>query len=130
MIFRSMIIAATPFVDSVHCAYVSVYTPIRRAQHTRLDIRHTLHTRLDIRRTLHTCLYIHRSDALNIRVCTRADNACVHAQTIADRVAQHLEMISKNFQFSTRRTRILIRLIIYYTHLKSHGQNSGSLEKF
>jgi len=35
-------------------------------------------------------------------------------QTIADRVAQHLEMISKNFQFSTRRTRILMGFIIIY----------------
>jgi len=39
-----------------------------------------------------------------------------YVQPIADRVAQHLEIISKNFQFSTRRTRILMRFIIY--HLK------------
>jgi len=37
-----------------------------------------------------------------------------HVQPIADRVAQHLEIISKNFQFSTRRTRILTGFIIYY----------------
>jgi len=37
-----------------------------------------------------------------------------HVQPIADRVAQHLEIISKNFQFSTRRTRILMGFIIYY----------------
>ena len=30
-------------------------------------------------------------------------------QPIADRVAQNLEIISKNFQFSSRRTRILIQ---------------------
>ena len=35
-------------------------------------------------------------------------------QPTADRVAQHLEIILKNFQFSTRRTRILMRFIIYY----------------
>jgi len=35
-------------------------------------------------------------------------------QPIADSVAQHLEIFSKNFQFSTRRTRILIEFIIYY----------------
>jgi len=35
-------------------------------------------------------------------------------QPIADRVAQHLEIISKNFQFSTRRTRILMGFITYY----------------
>ena len=31
-----------------------------------------------------------------------------HVQPIADRVAQNLEIISKKFQFSTRRTRILM----------------------
>ena len=35
-------------------------------------------------------------------------------QPTADRVAQHLEIISKNFQFSTRRTRILTGFVIYY----------------
>jgi len=35
-------------------------------------------------------------------------------QPIADRVAQHLEIISTNFQFSTRRTRILMGFIIHY----------------
>jgi len=39
---------------------------------------------------------------------------CAILQPIADRVAQHLEIISKNFQFSTRRTRILMGFIIYY----------------
>jgi len=33
-------------------------------------------------------------------------------QPIADRVAQNLEIISKNFQYSTRRTRILIRFMV------------------
>jgi len=60
-----------------------------------------------------------------------------HIQPIADRVARHLEIISKNSQFSTRRTRILMGFIVYRIHRlllgtnrKSHGQNSGSLEKF
>jgi len=55
--------------------------------------------------------------------------------------AQNLEIISKNFQFSTRRARILMRFIscdlshaIYHvllgTNRKSHGQNSGSLKSF
>ena len=35
-------------------------------------------------------------------------------QPFADRVAQHLEIISKNFQSSTRRTRMLMGFIIYY----------------
>ena len=38
----------------------------------------------------------------------------IYIQPIADRVAQHLEIISKNFQFSTRRTRILMGFIIHY----------------
>jgi len=37
-----------------------------------------------------------------------------YRQPIADRVAQHLEMISKNFWFSTRRTMILMGLFVYY----------------
>jgi len=37
-----------------------------------------------------------------------------NVQPIADRVAQHLEIISKNFRFSTRRTRIHMGLIICY----------------
>jgi len=35
-------------------------------------------------------------------------------QPIAERVAQHLEIISKNFQFTTRHTRSLMGFIIYY----------------
>ena len=52
-------------------------------------------------------------------------------QPIADRVAQNLEIISKNFQFGTRRTRILMGFIIYLigTNRKSHRRNSGSLQK-
>jgi len=38
-------------------------------------------------------------------------------QPIAHTMAQTLEIISKNFQFSTRRTRILMGLIIYYLEL-------------
>jgi len=36
---------------------------------------------------------------------------CIYIQPIADRLAQHLEIICTNFQFSTRRTRILIGFI-------------------
>jgi len=39
---------------------------------------------------------------------------CHNIQPIADMVAQHLEIISKNFQLSTRSTRILMGYIIYY----------------
>jgi hypothetical protein len=38
----------------------------------------------------------------------------MYVQPIADRVAQSLEIISKNYQFSTRRTRMLMGFIIYY----------------
>jgi len=41
-------------------------------------------------------------------------------QPIADRVAQNLEIISKNLQLSTRRTRILMGFIIYYLVLIVH----------
>ena len=44
------------------------------------------------------------------RVCKKTKTL----QPIADRVAQNLEIIFKNFQFSTRRTRILMGFIIYY----------------
>jgi len=39
---------------------------------------------------------------------------CIQVQPIADRVTQHLEIISKNFRLSTMRTRILMGFIIYY----------------
>ena len=50
-------------------------------------------------------------------------------QPIAKRVAQNLEMISKNFQFSIRHTRILMGFIMSTmllpgTNRKSHGQNA------
>jgi len=53
-------------------------------------------------------------------------------QPIADRLAKNLEIISINFQFITRQTRILMGFIISTTLLpgtnrKSHGQNSASL---
>jgi len=47
----------------------------------------------------------------------------LHIQPIADRVAQNLEIFSKNYQFSPRHTRILMGLIIctiYYVVLIVH----------
>jgi len=35
-----------------------------------------------------------------------------YIQPVADRVSQNLELISKDFQFSTRRTRILMRCMV------------------
>jgi len=56
---------------------------------------------LDIPHDSESCpLYTH-GDALDI-------------QPITDGVAQHLEIFSTNFRFSTRRTRILMGFIIYY----------------
>jgi len=46
--------------------------------------------------------------------CRRATMLDHELQPIADRVAQHLEINSKNYQFSTRCTRILMGFIIYY----------------
>ena len=40
------------------------------------------------------------------------DHNNLQIQPIADRVAQNLEIISQNFQFSTRRTRVLMGFII------------------
>ena len=47
-------------------------------------------------------------------VSSQVDHPQNVLQPIADRVAQHLQIISKNFQFSARRTRILMGFIIYY----------------
>ena len=55
-------------------------------------------------------------------------NKCVYIQPIADRVALNLEIISKNFQFITKRTRIYHSLL--GNNRQSHGQNSGALKKF
>jgi len=58
-----------------------------------------------------------------------------YLQPIADSVAKNLVTNSKNFQFSTRRTRILMGFVISTiflpgTNRKSLGQNSGSLIVF
>ena len=52
-------------------------------------------------------------------------------QPVAD---MDVELLSKDFQFSTRRTRILMGFIIstaylHGTNRKSHGQNPGTLTK-
>jgi len=73
----------------IMCVYIHTY----RKYHTHMCVR------------THVCLYTYHT----YYVCIHT-----HIQPIADRVAQHLEIISKNFRFSTRRTRILTGLIIYY----------------
>ena len=44
----------------------------------------------------------------------RACSVWVHVQPIADRVALNLQIISKNFRFGTKRTKILMGLITNY----------------
>ena len=62
------------------------------------------------------------------------ERVLVVIQPIADSVAQNLEMMFKNYQFSTRRTRIRMgfinTMIFGGTNHKSHRQNSGSLKSF
>jgi len=43
-----------------------------------------------------------------------SDTGETEIQPIADRVAQNLKIISRDFQFSTRRTKILMGFITYY----------------
>ena len=52
-----------------------------------------------------------------VRACVRVYECVrmyvwIYIQPIADSVAQNLEIVSKNFPFSTRRTRILMGVII------------------
>jgi len=47
---------------------------------------------------------------LHLRACS----VWVHVQPIADRVALNLQIISKNFRFGTKRTKILMGLITNY----------------
>jgi len=57
----------------------------------------------------YTHIYIHIY--IHIHIYTYI---CIYIQPIADRVAQNLEIISKNFQFGTRRNRILMGCVTYY----------------
>ena len=46
--------------------------------------------------------------------CRNYESSHIHVQPIADRVAQNLEIISKNYQFSTKHTRFHMGFMIYY----------------
>jgi len=78
-----------------------LYSCMDECQRTRAaggaGVEHGKH-RVLIRSTNHTFEQIHSTNV----------------QPIADRVAQHLEIISKNLRFSARRTKILMRLIMCY----------------
>ena len=53
------------------------------------------------------------------------------AEPIADRVTQHLEIILKTFNFVPgNQDSSGIHHLLLGTNRKSHGHNSGSLEKF
>jgi len=49
-----------------------------------------------------------------ILVSIMSDTGETEIQPIADRVAQNLKIISTDFQFGTRRTKILMGFITYY----------------
>ena len=61
----------------------------------------------------HVCIYLRMWIFIHIIVYSYTLFAKI-VEPIADRVAHHLENISKNFRFSTKRTRILMGLIFYY----------------
>jgi len=93
-----------------------------------LWVAHNTSHELSMSRTIYITNY--RSHELHATIismsCTQYD-----LHPIVDRLAQHLEITSKNVQFSTRRTRILMWLsCVTGTNRKSHWQNSSSLEKF
>jgi len=78
-------------------------------------------------------VYYEKISADNMSSIFRIHLFVVHP--IVERMAKKLEIISKNFQFSTRQTKILVGFIICTmllpsTNRKSHWQNSGSLKKF
>jgi len=52
--------------------------------------------------------------SLSARIYIYSQLLYIYIQPIADRVAQNFEITSKNFRSSTRRTTILLGLIIYY----------------
>jgi len=89
--------------------------------------------------SLHATLRYTHSDAhaqVHYAHCFVRSALC-NVQPIADRVAQNLENIFKKFQFSTRRTKILMGFIISTmlsrgTNRKYHGQKCGhgSFKKF
>jgi len=72
-----------------------------------LKLKPTRHSR---EHTLANILYTRNSEETRDYRQQTQDNK----QPIADRVAQNLQIISKNVQFSTKRTRILLGFIIYY----------------
>ena len=64
---------------------------------------------IDIHIHIHRYTYMSTCDAVHTFAYVY-----IHIQPIADRVAQHLEIISNNPQFSTRRSRMLMGFIISY----------------
>ena len=74
-----------------------------------------------------THLYVKRDLHTKVRGLLR-----VHIQPIAARVAQHLEIISKNLRSSTRRPGFSwdgIDHVLLSPNRKSHRQNAGLLKR-
>jgi len=85
---------------------------------------------------IHTCIPISISESWTTENLDRCECGLgiyvyINIQPNAGRLAQNLGIISNNFYFSTRRTRILMRFVITPLLLpgsirKSHGQYSGT----
>ena len=109
MILRSLLIEATPYMH-----LWALFT------HDVLETLICLSYRIHIYEymcgchKLFDCTYVFWMCGCHELIGSTYMKKNTYVQPIADRVAQHLELISKNFQFSTRRTRILMGFIIYY----------------
>jgi len=108
--------------------YTYVYTWIYTYVYIRIVWNWVGETGLWLHVYIYVCIYIHVYTHMYISEVsesgwTRQVYMYIHLvmtdlyrfiQPIADRVAQNLKIISKNFQFSSRRTRILMGFIIYH----------------
>jgi len=147
------------------CTYIHIYVFMYMYIYTQMYIRSSRRTRSRrfAQSCLYVCVYIYTYTnvhvCIHIYICTHI-NQCliipqdeytsfrtelvlvyihlyidIHVQPSSDRVAENLEIISKNCRFCTRRTRILMGFIISTmilpgTNRKSHVHDSGSLKKF
>jgi len=102
------------------CMYVFTYTTHCVCMYLHICVCMYVHVWLTVYRwmCMHSMCMYSIYVYLNMYSCYAMymPHMCIymHVQTIADRVAQHLEIVSIEFQFSTRRTRILMGFIIYY----------------
>ena len=94
---------------ATHCnALQHTATHCNTLQHTATHCTALHHT------TTHCNTLQHTATHCNTEISRLKNCVTIHMiPPIADRVAQHLEIICKNFQFSTRRTSILMGFICY-----------------